>query len=150
APDPSQGETPAAPAAAPNGTVEPFPRERRGPMRPAQLTPVRKRMAGWTLGVIFRLADVSALLAIGLSAARPHAIWPPASLVPFAAGVLVAAWSLAIAHAYDFTPREGLVRHLAKVVSGFVLAALVFDALFTGFRLAATDLPHFLRWYGAS
>jgi len=152
----SQVETPNPGRRTPEGAVEPFSRDRRGPMRPPALTPARKRLAGWTMGIIFRLADAAALAAIGLVAGGaaprpwPPAPWPPASLAPFAVGALIVAWSLWAAHAYDFSTREGLTRHLARVGGGFLLAGAVLLALFAGFRLAETDMPHFLAWFGAS
>ena len=154
--DSSHVETPHAERRTLEGAAEPFSRERRGPMRPRTLTPVRKRLAGWTLGVIFRLADAAALAAIALVAANaaprpwPPTSWPPAALASFAAGALIVAWGLWAAHAYDFSPREGLARHLVRVGGGFGLAAIALVALFAGFRPAATDLSHFLAWFGAS
>ena len=154
--DSSQVETPNAERRTPEGAVAPFSRDRRGPMRPLALTPVRKRLAGWTLGVIFRLADAAALAAIALAAASaaprpwPPTPWPPIALAPFAAGASIVAWGLWAAHAYDFSPRESLARHLARVGGGFLLAALALAALFAGFRPAATDTRHFFAWISAS
>src|SRR5579871_6493430 len=68
--------------------------DRRGPMRPAALSPTRSRLTGWMLGAIFRAADVAALSALALAAA-PLAAGQiaPASLTPFIVGALALVWS---------------------------------------------------------
>src|SRR5580704_5721786 len=96
-----------------DGAVERRVANRRGPMRPAALTPTRSRLTGWMLGAIFRGADVLALAAIALAAASLSVgRMGPASLAPFVVGALILIWGLSTLHAYAFTQREDLVRHL--------------------------------------
>jgi len=125
--------------------------ERRGPMRPVDLTPTRSRLTGWMLGVIFRAADAFALLAIALaSAALATGELTAQSLAPFAVGALVMLWSLSTLRAYGFAQREDLGRHLVKVAAGFGLAALIFELLLTGFRPATIAPRPFGLWFAGS
>src|ERR1700679_1100592 len=91
--------------------------DRRGPMRPAALSPARSRLTGWTLGVIFRAADIGALAVIALagSVIFSGGALTAASLAPFVVGAIILIWSLASLHAYDFAPRERLVGHLTRL-----------------------------------
>ena len=123
-------------------------------MRPETLSPSRSRLTGWTLGVIFRLADATALTLVSAAAALAsralsHGVgW--AGVTPFAIGALVVAWSLWIVGAYGFSPREELARHLTGVSAGFLLAALALALLMTGFRLTAVPSPRFAQWFCGS
>ena len=155
--DPSQAETPApvradAPARAGQAPTavdraEAKPRDRRGPMRPTTLTPARSRLNGWTLGVIFRLADAMALTVVSVAAGLASHAAPAAAFTPFATGALTVAWSLWIVGAYGFAPREQLPWHLTRVAAGFALAALALMLLMTGFRLAGVPSPRFAQWF---
>jgi Undecaprenyl-phosphate glucose phosphotransferase len=126
--------------------------DRRGPMRPAALSPARSRLTGWTLGVIFRAADIGALAVIALagSVIFSGGALTAASLAPFVVGAIILIWSLASLHAYDFAPRERLVGHLTRLAAGFGLAALGLALLLAGFK-PATLAPHpFGLWFLAS
>jgi Undecaprenyl-phosphate glucose phosphotransferase len=125
--------------------------DRRGPMRPAALTPTRSRLTGWMLGVIFRLADATGLAAIAVAAA-PLAVGDleTASLTPFLVGALVLLWSLSTMKAYAFARAEGLGRHLVRVAAGFGLAALALELLLAGFRPAIVAPRPFGLWFLAS
>ena len=127
------------------------PRDRRGPMRPAALSPTRSRLTGWMLGAIFRIGDAAALGAIALAAA-PLAAGrvAPSSLAPFVVGALALIWSLSTIHAYAFYQREGLGRHLIKVAAGFGLAALALEFLMLGFHPATIAQAPFGLWFVAS
>ena len=162
APETSQAETPELLAlgdAALTGTL-PFPdlppaersrSDRRGPMRPAALSPTRSRLTGWMLGAIFRAADVAALAAIALAAAPlASGAYSLAALTPFVVGALALIWSLSTIHAYGFAQREGLGRHLVKVAAGFGLAALCLEFLLLGFHPAAIAQKPFALWFLAS
>ena len=162
APETSQAETPERLAlgdAALTGTL-PFPdlppaersrSDRRGPMRPAALSPTRSRLTGWMLGAIFRAADVAALGAIALAAAPlASGAYSPASLTPFVVGALALVWSLSTVHAYGFAHSEGLGRHLVKVAAGFGLAALCLEFLLLGFHPATIAQKPFALWFLAS
>ena len=159
--DPSQVETPATPGGAQDPALsqgeaalpaaEASGAERRGPMRPTALSPLRSRMTGWMLGVIFRFADAAALSGIALAAAI---IASPAhtagAFAPFAVGAAAVLWGLSSIRAFDFAQGEGLARHLVRLSAGASLAALGLTLLLTGFRLAAVPALHFTQWFAAS
>ncbi len=156
----SQAGTPAAPArphlvlSDTAAAALPAPeqgRDRRGPMRPAALSPTRSRMTGWMLGAIFRIGDAAALGSLAIvaaSLATGHLV--PASLSPFIVGALALIWSLSAIHAYAFAQREGLGRHLVKVAAGFGLAALCLEFLLVGFHPTAISIGRFGLWFVAS
>jgi Undecaprenyl-phosphate glucose phosphotransferase len=124
-------------------------RDRRGPMRPAALSPARSRMTGWTLGAIFRGADAAALALIAVAGGFAFAggALSPASFVPFVVGAIILIWSLAAVRAYDFAPRESLVAHLTRLAAGFGLAGIGLGLLLAGFK-PATLAPHpFGLWF---
>jgi polysaccharide biosynthesis protein PslA len=125
--------------------------DRRGPMRPGALSPTRSRLTGWMLGAIFRAADVAALGGVALAAAPLAAgRLAPSSLTPFIVGALALVWSLSTIHAYSFSQREGLGRHLVKVAAGFGLAALCLEFLLLGFHPATVAQKPFALWFLAS
>jgi Undecaprenyl-phosphate glucose phosphotransferase len=131
-------ETVAAPVAA----------ERRGPMRPTELTPTRSRLTGWMLGMTFRVADGALLCLIGLGAA-PLSVGKltPASLAPFLVGAAALIWALSSLHAYSFPQRESFGRHLIRLAAGFGLAALALEFLLLGFRPAVVAPAPFGVWF---
>jgi Undecaprenyl-phosphate glucose phosphotransferase len=126
--------------------------ERRGPMRPAALSPARSRLTGWMLGAIFRAADVAALglVAVAGSVVFSGGALTAASLAPFVVGALILIWSLASLRAYDFAPRERLAAHLTRLAAGFGLAALGLALLLAGFRPATLSAHPFGPWFLAS
>jgi len=154
APAPSQAGTPAGRA---RSGVIPFEtgpgpageqaRERRGPMRPAALTPTRSRLTGRMLGMIFRVSDATALLAVALAATplAAGALTPPA-LTPFLVGSLAVLWALSTIRAYDFRASEDLGRHLVRLSAGFGLAALALEFLTLGFHPSVAARP-FGLWF---
>jgi len=147
---PSQPETPDA-LAAELPAPERANSERRGPMRLAALSPTRSRLYGWTLAMIFRLADMAVLGAVALTGAYVAAGGlSPATITPFALGGLALVWSLSAIHAYAFAQREGLGRHLVRVAAGFGLAALALELLLVGFRPKAIAGIDFSLWFGIS
>ncbi|HZZ90460.1 MAG TPA: exopolysaccharide biosynthesis polyprenyl glycosylphosphotransferase [Caulobacteraceae bacterium] len=156
--DPSHPETPAAsepPELLLDETMRlppaEQPRDRRGPMRPASLTPARSRLTGWMLGAIFRIGDAIALASIS-AAAAPMAAGrlSPASLTPFVVGSLALLWALQAIHAYAFYQREGLGRHLVRVAAGFGLASLALEFLLIGFHPASMPEQPLELWFAAS
>ncbi|HWA61126.1 MAG TPA: exopolysaccharide biosynthesis polyprenyl glycosylphosphotransferase [Caulobacteraceae bacterium] len=128
APEPSRDEAPDAPLRLP--PAEQAPDDRRGPMRPDRLTPSRARLQGWTLGALFRGADIAAIAlsafaaarVLGWSATRADAF---GDLAPFALAAVLLAWSLTATRAYGFGQAEGLGRHLIRVAAAFGLAGIV-------------------------
>jgi hypothetical protein len=126
------------------------PRDRRGPMRPAALTPTRSRLTGWMLGAIFRIGDAVALGWLAVAAAPLAAgRLAPSSLTPFIVGSVALLWGLSTIHAYAFAQREALGQHLVKVAAGFGLAALGLEFLMLGFRPTVAEGP-FAIWFVAS
>ena len=127
------------------------PRDRRGPMRPATLSPTRSRLTGWMLGAIFRIADAVGLGVLGLAAA-PLASKHIAvsSLAPFVVGATALIWALSTLHAYAFAQREGLGQHLVKVAAGFGLAALSLAFLLLGFHPTTVAPAPLWIWFVAS
>ena len=153
--DPSQLGTPQQPLSG-NGaaTADAAPRDgtltldRRGPMRPAALTPLRSRMSGWMLGAIFRAADAIALALIALVAATLSTGAPrPEALAPFAVGGLILLWSLPTLRAYGFPQHEDLSRHLTRVAAAFGLTALALKGLLLGFRPAVVAPQPLGLWF---
>eukprot|EP01030_Chromulinospumella_sphaerica_P026500 gene26500-26704_t len=67
--------------------------DRRGPLRPGRLTPLRNRIQGQLVGRLFRIVDVASLVSlalVGAHIATPQG-WVNASLAqvtPYAAGAL--------------------------------------------------------------
>ncbi|MBV9997262.1 MAG: exopolysaccharide biosynthesis polyprenyl glycosylphosphotransferase [Caulobacteraceae bacterium] len=120
-------------------------------MRPPALTPTRSRLNGWTLGMIFRLADLAALAAIALAGARLGAgAIATTSVVPFAVGALALHWSLSAVGAYSFSQSEGLARHLARIGAGLGLAAVALGILLSGFSPIEVGWRAFGLWLAAS
>jgi Undecaprenyl-phosphate glucose phosphotransferase len=125
--------------------------ERRGPMRPAELTPTRTRLTRWMLGVIFRAADAIALSLAALAAAPIMAgEFTLSALSPFVVGAAIVLWALSTINAYGFRQTEGLGRHLVRVAAGFGLAALCLEVLLIGFRPATVAPRPFGMWFIAS
>ncbi len=127
------------------------PADRRGPMRPAELTPTRSRLQGWTLGVIFRLGDlvgVTATVAIagftGWSAAPATAFDAFAPLAIAAAALM---WSLGATRSYALGQSEGLGRHLLRVGAGFGLAGLLLIGLVSAFKPSPDSAAALALWF---
>jgi Undecaprenyl-phosphate glucose phosphotransferase len=125
--------------------------ERRGPMRPAALTPTRSRLTGWMLGIIFRAADGAALSLAAIAAALiVSGQFTFSALSPFVVGAAITFWALSTTHAYGFRQTEGLGRHLVRVAAGFGLAAICLEVLLVGFRPAVVAPRPFGLWFIAS
>jgi len=96
--------------------------DRRGPLRPGQLTPARVRLQGRTVSLAFQAVDVAGCCAAAAAAYRvagDHAHW-----TMFVAGPLFLLAGLSLAKAYGFKRRETLAAHLGRVVAAFAGAAL--------------------------
>ncbi len=112
---------------------EPEDSDRRGPLRPGRLTPLRNRIQGQLVGRLFRIVDVGSLVAlavIGAHVASPQG-WINASLAqvtPYAAGALVLAWLLGGVGLYRF-PRHGrLWTRMVRLSAAFGLAGVILTA----------------------
>ena len=98
------------------------PQERRGPFRPGALISSRARLRGWTLARMFQLADGAGLMTAAFVApAMVGAPSPDTLLAAFGGAAVMGALSLM--RAYDFSPREGLVRQAAAVTGAVIIGA---------------------------
>ena len=117
--------------------------DRRGPLRPFALSPTRSRLDGWTLAMIYRLADAAAVVAVTLGAIS-LAQWASAQAMIWPTGLFGAAvltWSLSAIGAYRFHKSEGLGAHLLRTAAGFGLAGAILasTALMLRPGVAATE-----------
>ena len=107
--------------------------ERRGPLRPDRLAPVRARIDGLMAHRAFRLADIAIL---GVVAAMLFGALSGTSLLnaslataaPLIGGVTVLVWSLDAAGTYRFGARESLAAHLLRVTAAVAPAAAALGA----------------------
>ncbi len=121
--------------------------ERRGPLRPEALAPVRTRFDGKLAQRAFRLADaviVGALTAL-LCAPDAAALMTTqlGSVLPILAAATALIWSLEAVGAYRFDAHERLSGHLLRTASAFAapLAVLAGAAMIPG--AARYDM---IRW----
>jgi len=104
-------------------------RERRGPLRPSRLTPVRLRLELRRVTRLFRTLDAAAALLLAGLVAHLQA---PAGLLsatigqtaPLLAGAGLLVWGLRALDTYGFADREGLSRHLIRLSAAFAVAGL--------------------------
>jgi polysaccharide biosynthesis protein PslA len=117
-----------APRAAPRAASLPaMPDLRRGPLRPAQLAPVRARMDGGWLRRLFRATDVAAVaLAVAAAAALGGEVWsrPLGAMAPLAFEALAALGVLAAADAYRFGRCEPKWLQPLRLAGALLAAAL--------------------------
>ena len=107
--------------------------DRRGPLRPERLPPLRNRIQGQLVGRLFRIVDAGSLAALAVAGAHlatPEG-WINASLAqvtPYAAGALVMAWLLGGVGLYRF-PRYGrLWTRMVRLVAAFGLGGVLLTA----------------------
>jgi len=102
---------------------------RRGPMRPAKLAPVRRRISGRVLARRLRQADLTALAAAtAWVLSRAHGGLLAVTLGeagPEILGALAAAAALKAAQTYDLGPRETLWPHLLKTAAATALGGVL-------------------------
>lgn len=123
--------------------------DRRGPLRPNALSPTRSRLDGWTLAMIYRLADAGAIAAVTFGAAAWAHAGPPLWLAA-AFGALVLAWSLSAIGAYRFAQREGFGAHLLRTAAGFGLAGVILAATALVIRPGAVASESIGFWYSVT
>jgi len=97
------------------------PANRRGPLRPERLAPVRERLSGPLLARLFRAMDAAVALGLALAAAgfaaRGSLIEAPlGAVLPLAMAPALALWALGAARAYDLGRAERLRRHMMRAV----------------------------------
>jgi Undecaprenyl-phosphate glucose phosphotransferase len=114
-------------------------------MRPPVLASTRRRLSGKILAERFRRIDVAAFAVITplalLDGSGADALAAPLRVVLTpVVGALIGLGALKAASAYDFAPREGLLRHLGKVVAAIAIgctgACVAALALGGGFQIA--------------
>ena len=110
-------------------------RERRGPLRPGQLTPTRTRFNAAAPARLFRAVDVFAALALAALVCQlsgPGGLLgaPVGAVLPYLAGAAALLIGLRAAEAYKFGAHERLSEHLLRTVAAFPAAvAALFGAL---------------------
>jgi Undecaprenyl-phosphate glucose phosphotransferase len=126
--------------------------DRRGPLRPGKLTPLRNRIQGQLVGRLFRIVDIASLVGlalVGAHVASPEG-WVNASLAqvtPYAAGALVLAWLLGGVGLYRF-PRHGrLWTRMVRLTAAFGLAGLMLTAAIWLVSRAA-PARELVLWFG--
>ncbi len=129
------------------------PRDRRGPFRPARLTPVRSRLEMQQVTRLYGWVD--AMAAAVFAAAVTHIVTPGGLLaatvgeiLPLAVGFAVLVWALGALGCYAFAHRETLPRHLLRVFAAFGLTGaplLAGELLLPGGR---NSLPLLAQWFG--
>lgn len=106
-------------------------RDRRGPLRPEKLTPVRLRMSGRLVTRFFQAGDALALIGGGMTAA---ALTHGANVLLIYGGAAVATFaSLRLFDCYRFGRREDLAQHLMRVTVCFAVAVAMCFAILTHF-----------------
>jgi Undecaprenyl-phosphate glucose phosphotransferase len=128
--------------------------ERRGPLRPSQLTSSRARIDGKSWERAFRLGDAALVLILAL-------ILGPLSLhgglfgssvgavLPYALGAAVLLWMLKASGAYRFAAGEGAGMHLGRLALAFAPAAAV-AALIEGRTLFHAGAMRLELWLALS
>lgn len=121
--------------------------DRRGPLRPEALTPVRSRFDGKLAQRAFRMAD-GAIVAVltALLCAPDAAALMTASLgavAPILAAAAALIWSLEAVGAYRFDAHERMSGHLVRTASAF---AAPLALLAGGLLLPGVDRHDALRW----
>lgn len=121
--------------------------DRRGPLRPGQLTPSRARLHGRALTLGFKLVDSVVLGGYALTAilVQPQPSWALSSAA--ALFCIAPMWAIASLRGYAFRIGEPLAVHLARIAAAFVITALVIGGLMAAGPDRIGDLP--LIWFGA-
>lgn len=122
--------------------------DRRGPLRPEQLTPSRARLNGRILSMSFRAGDLILVVAVALTVLgiRSPAVIAQATIataMPHVAALALLITGLTFANAYAFKPREELSSHLIRLAAAFGLAVslvAVLVAPFAGFAIFSQEL----------
>jgi Undecaprenyl-phosphate glucose phosphotransferase len=107
--------------------------DRRGPLRPGRLTPLRNRIQAQLVGRLFRVVDSGSLIALAVAGAHiaTPSGWINASLAqvtPYAAGALVMAWLLGAVGLYRFPLYGRLWTRLTRLTAAFGLGGAVLGA----------------------
>ena len=125
--------------------------ERRGPMRPPTLAPVRRRLTPWTLRALLRLGDTAGLIvtvpaAAALTAWRSGGVFGAEGFAPFIIAGLLFSWSLGAIDVYRLGRGETLARHLVRVLAACSLGGGALFAAATAFGPARAR-PELTAWF---
>ena len=155
-----------APPAQAAGPAERRRSDRRGPLRPEQLSSSRARMDGRTCERTFRFVDAALVSLVALAVSplsMPAGLLraPVGAVAPYLLDAALLVWALRACGAYRFEKREGLSGHLLRTALAFlpplavtmlVLAHRPFSAgaaqlyLWLGCSFSAVYLAHLLWW----
>ena len=121
--------------------------DRRGPLRPAQLTPSRARLHGRALTFGFKLVDSFMLGGYALTAilVQMHPTWARSTAA--ALFCIVTLWAIGSLRGYAFRASESLRVHLARIIAAFGLTALAIGAVTVFSPGSLARLP--LIWFAA-
>jgi polysaccharide biosynthesis protein PslA len=107
--------------------------DRRGPLRPERLSPLRNRIQARLIGRLFRMVDAGSLTALAIAGVHisSAAGWANATLAqvgPFAIAGVMLAWLLNAMGTYRFPLFGRLWTRLARITAVFLSAALILTA----------------------
>ena len=129
--------------------------DRRGPLRPEQLSASRARIDGRSWERAFRIGDGALVLVLGLlvgslslhGGVLGATVW---EVLPYGLGAAVLLWALKLSGAYRFQAREPLWRHLLRIVAAFAAATVVVAALVSRAPFTAAGDAQLYLWLGLS
>ncbi|MDP1631497.1 MAG: exopolysaccharide biosynthesis polyprenyl glycosylphosphotransferase [Caulobacter sp.] len=126
--------------------------ERRGPFRPARLTPVRSRLELGQVTGAYRALDSALVIILAVVAAQIHATQglfsaPLGALLPLVLGTAVLIWSLPVLRSYGFGRRETMARHLIRVCAAFGLTGLGLAASLVLLPQGREAAPAAMAWF---
>ena len=130
-------------------------RNRRGPLRPEQLTSSRARIDGKSWERAFRIGDgalvvILALMVGPLSLKAGLLGATIGEILPYALGAAVLLPALKVSGAYRFRAREPLLGHLARIALSTAGAALVVAALVSRPPFSTAGRAQLFLWLGLS
>jgi len=105
------------------------PRDRRGPFRPARLTPVRSRLEMRQITRLYSTVDLGAAFVLAALVAHFETAGgmiaaTVGQIAPLAIGAALLVWGLRALAVYGFALRESLPRHLMRVAAAFGLTGI--------------------------
>jgi len=138
-------------AATPLPAAEQAERDRRGPMRPPTLAPMRRRLTPWTVRTLLRMGDVAGLLAAAPAAAalaawRGGAAFSTGDLPAFVIAGALFVWSLGAIDVYRLGRGESYGRHLIRVAAACGLGGTGLWTLAAAFGQPPTR-PDLCLWF---
>ena len=120
--------------------------DRRGPLRPGRLTPLRGRVEARLAARIFRWLDVAIL-----GVATVLGSWGGGAVdwLPLVMASILLAWALDQVGLYRFTIRDGLFERQARLLSASLMAALG-ALLAVAIAAGRTPEPDHALWFGVA